>query len=192
MVVEGLVRGVRGHRASGGRAGDHAETLGELLDVGFGATVQVVDGPVGRYELELAGVPVLVVESRGPVVGLVLLDIDGRASALAERIEIVGRSKFAAAHYTMNVLAITGGPSEVAQQKHTIVLTDATPLGETRGSIRAVSKLPESMRQLALALWVNKTERSVRVERSFGDMSGRGLRNRVKGVNERYGTKGMR
>jgi hypothetical protein len=46
MVVEGLVRGIRAHRASGGRAGDHAETLGELLNVGFGATMQVVDGPV--------------------------------------------------------------------------------------------------------------------------------------------------
>jgi len=46
MVVEGLVRGIRCHLASGGRARDHAEILGELLDVGFGATMQVVHGPI--------------------------------------------------------------------------------------------------------------------------------------------------
>ena len=46
VVVERLVRGIRAHRASGGRAGDHAETRGELLDFGFGAAMQVVDGPV--------------------------------------------------------------------------------------------------------------------------------------------------
>ncbi len=68
VVVESLVRGIRAHRASGGRSGDHAEPLGELLNVGFGATMQVVDGPVDRHELELAGIPVLVVESRSPVV----------------------------------------------------------------------------------------------------------------------------
>jgi hypothetical protein len=45
-VVEGLVRGVGAHRVSGGLAGDHAEALGELPNVGFGATMQVVDGPV--------------------------------------------------------------------------------------------------------------------------------------------------
>ena len=74
MVVEGLVRWIITHRASGSRAGDHAETLGELSNIGFGATMQVVDGPVYRYELELAGVPVLVVERWSPVVGLVVLD----------------------------------------------------------------------------------------------------------------------
>ena len=89
----------------------------------------------------------------------------------------------------MNVLAIARKPSEVARRKYKIELTDATPFGETRGSIRAVSKLLESMRQLALAWWVNKTERSVRVERSFGDMSGQGHRNRVKGTSERYRTR---
>ena len=68
MVVEGLVRWIRGHRASGGGTGDHAETLGELLNDLFGAAMQVVDGPVDRYELELAGVPMLVVESWSPVV----------------------------------------------------------------------------------------------------------------------------
>lgn len=46
MVVEGLVPGIRAHRASAGLAGDHTETLGELLDVGFGASMQVVDSPV--------------------------------------------------------------------------------------------------------------------------------------------------
>ena len=74
MVVESLLRGIRAHRASGSRAGDHAETLGELLNIGFGATMQVVDGPVRRYEFEQAGVPVLVVERWSPVVGFVVLD----------------------------------------------------------------------------------------------------------------------
>ncbi len=127
----------------------------------------------------------LVVKRWSPVVGLVVLDIDGRASALAERIEIVGRSKLAAAYYTMNVLEIARKSSEAAQRKNKIELTDATPLGEMRGSIRAVSKTPVSMRQLALTLWVNKTERSVRVGRSFDDMSTQGHRNRVKGTSER-------
>ena len=45
MVVKCLVRGIRAHRPPGSRAGDHAETLGELVDVSFSATVQVVDGP---------------------------------------------------------------------------------------------------------------------------------------------------
>jgi len=49
-------------------------------------------------------------------------------------------------------------------------LTDAMPLGETRGSIRAVIKLQPSRRQPALALCVNETKRSARVERSVGDM----------------------
>ena len=46
MVVESLIRWISALRASGSRAGDHAETLGELLNIGFGATMQVVDGPV--------------------------------------------------------------------------------------------------------------------------------------------------
>jgi len=46
MVVEGLVCGISAHRASGGRARNHAETRGELLNVGFGTTMKVVDGPV--------------------------------------------------------------------------------------------------------------------------------------------------
>ena len=74
MVVESLVRCIIALRASGSRTGDHAETLGELLDIGFGAAMQVVDGPVCRYEFELAGVPVLVVERWSPVVGFVVLD----------------------------------------------------------------------------------------------------------------------
>ena len=49
-------------------------------------------------------------------------------------------------------------------------LTDATALGETRGSIRAVSRVEESIRQLALASCANETKRSVRVEMSVGDM----------------------
>ena len=39
----GLVLGSRAHRTSGGRAGDHAEARGELLNVGFGAAMKVVD-----------------------------------------------------------------------------------------------------------------------------------------------------
>ena len=56
----------------------------------------------------------LVVERRSPVVGLIILDRDGRASALAERIEIVGRSKFVTAYYIVNMLAIARKLSEVA------------------------------------------------------------------------------
>ena len=46
FVADGLVRGSISHRASGGRAGDHAETRRELLFVGFGTTMQVVDAVV--------------------------------------------------------------------------------------------------------------------------------------------------
>jgi hypothetical protein len=46
MEVESLLRGIGAHHASTGRASDHTETLGELLNIGFGATMQVVDGPV--------------------------------------------------------------------------------------------------------------------------------------------------
>ena len=49
-------------------------------------------------------------------------------------------------------------------------LTDAMPFGETRGSIRALTKLAASIRQPALALCVNETARSARVERSVGAM----------------------
>ena len=45
MIVECLLRGICAHRAPGSRAGDHAETLGELVNIGFSATVQVIDGP---------------------------------------------------------------------------------------------------------------------------------------------------
>ena len=52
----------------------------------------------------------LVVESWSPVVGLVILDGDGGASALAERVEVVGRGKFVAAYHSVNMLAIAGKP----------------------------------------------------------------------------------
>ncbi len=45
IVADGLVRGSRARRPSVGRAGDHAQTLGELSNVGFGATMKVVDAP---------------------------------------------------------------------------------------------------------------------------------------------------
>lgn len=48
--------------------------------------------------------------------------------------------------------------------------TDATPPGEIKGSIRAVSKLDASIRQLALTLFVYETKRSASVERRVGDM----------------------
>ena len=74
--------------------------------------MQVVDGPGGRDELELAGVPVLVVERRGPVVGLVGLDCDTRARAVEKLIGIVGRSKVAAADYIVDVLEENGGKGQ--------------------------------------------------------------------------------
>jgi hypothetical protein len=46
MVVEGLVRRIRSHRTPGRRTCDYVETRGELLNGGFGATMQVVDSPV--------------------------------------------------------------------------------------------------------------------------------------------------
>jgi len=170
MVVEGLFPGISAHRASVGLAGDHAEPLGELLNVGFCATMQVVDGPVRGDELELAGVPVLVVEIWSPVVGLVVLDCDGRARALEERIGVVGISKFVATHYAVNMLTREPSGGGVTKRKSEIELTDATALGETRGSIRAVSKGVESIRQLALTSCVNETRRSASVERSVDDM----------------------
>lgn len=109
MEAECLVRGIRAHRAPARRAGDHAETLGELLNGFFVATVQVVDGPVGMDELELAGVFVLVVERWSPIVGLVVLGIDARASAFAELVVIVGSSKVVAADYIVNMLVRIGG-----------------------------------------------------------------------------------
>ena len=45
-VADGLVRGSRARRTSGGRTSDHAQTLGKLLDVGFGAAMKVVDAPL--------------------------------------------------------------------------------------------------------------------------------------------------
>ena len=68
----------------------------------------------------------------------------------------------------MNVLAIARKPSEVARRKYKIELTDATPFGETRGSIRAVSNVVVLIPQPALASRVNKTKRSARVERNVG------------------------
>ena len=41
--LDGLVFVRVGHRASVGVAGDHAEAFGKSLNVGFGATMQVVD-----------------------------------------------------------------------------------------------------------------------------------------------------
>jgi len=46
MEVERLVCGIRAHRAPGSRTSNHAETLGKLLNILLGATVQVVDSPV--------------------------------------------------------------------------------------------------------------------------------------------------
>ena len=46
----------------------------------------------------------LVVERRSPVVGLVVLDNETRASALAKVIVIIGRSKVVATDYIVNVL----------------------------------------------------------------------------------------
>ena len=110
-----------------------------------------------------------VVERRGPVVGFVVLDCDTRAGALAKLIVIVGRSKIVAADYIVNVLGETVR-SGVGRRRNKVGLTDATPPGEIRGSIRAVSKLAESIRQLAWTLFVYETKRSVIVERSVGDM----------------------
>ena len=56
----------------------------------------------------------LVVDSWSPVVGLVIRDDIARARALAERIVIVCRSKFAAAHHIVNMLVIARKPSGVA------------------------------------------------------------------------------
>ena len=106
VVVERLVRRIRAaHRAPRRRASDHAETGRELHDFGLGTAVQVVHGPVGGHELKLASIPVLVVQSGGPVVGFVVLDFDGGARALAESIEIVGSCKIVATDYIVDVLA---------------------------------------------------------------------------------------
>ena len=50
----------------------------------------------------------LVVERWGPVVGLVFLDLDGRARALPEVIVIVSSSKVVTADYVVNMLARIG------------------------------------------------------------------------------------
>jgi hypothetical protein len=51
---------------------------------------------------------VLVVESWGPVVRLIILDLDAGASALAELIKIVSGSKVVATDYVVNMLARVG------------------------------------------------------------------------------------
>ena len=105
---DGCVRGITGvESTSVGVTCNHTEALGELMNVGFGATMKVVDAPFYRYVLELASVPVLVVESWSPVVGLVFRDDDTRAIALAGPLVIVVIRKFAAADYIVNMLAIT-------------------------------------------------------------------------------------
>ena len=48
----------------------------------------------------------LVVESWGPIVGLVFRDYGARAFALAERIEIVCSREFAAANYIVKMLEV--------------------------------------------------------------------------------------
>ena len=45
-VLNGLVRGSRARCGSIGRAGDHAEARGELLNVGFGTTMIVPGAPL--------------------------------------------------------------------------------------------------------------------------------------------------
>ena len=64
--------------------------------------------------LERASVPVLVVESWGPVVGLVLRDYCSRAFAVADPIVIVVCRELAAANYIVNMLAIARKLSELA------------------------------------------------------------------------------
>ena len=87
---------------------DHAKTLRKLY-VRLLATMEVVDTPsCCWHELKLAGVPMLVVETWSPVVGLVFLNLDARTRALAERIIIVSSSKVATADYVVNMLARIG------------------------------------------------------------------------------------
>lgn len=80
---------------------------------GFVATMQVIDAVLRRYELQRAVVPVLVVDSWSPVVGLVIRDYIGRAITLAKRIVSVCSIKFVAAHHSVNMLAIASKPSGV-------------------------------------------------------------------------------
>ena len=68
--------------------------------------MMIVDAPLSRHVLEPAGVPVLVVESWSPVVGLVFRDAGSRAFTLAGPLVIVVNRKFAAADYIVNMLAI--------------------------------------------------------------------------------------
>jgi len=60
------------------------------------------------HELELAGVPMLIVERWRPVVGLVFLDLDGRAGAFPELIKVVSSIKVVSADYVVNMLARIG------------------------------------------------------------------------------------
>ena len=99
-------RNIRVESTSVGVTGDHAEARRELLSVCFGATMMIVGAPLSRYVFELASVPVLVVESWSPVIGLVFRDDDSRAIALEGPLVIVVSRKFAAAGYILNMLAM--------------------------------------------------------------------------------------
>lgn len=109
MIVECVVVG-RVLRSLIRGTSDHAETRRKLNKVLVGlATMQIVDSPAcTRDKLELAGVLMLVVESWSPVVGKVLLDLDGRTRALAEGIIIVSSSKVVATDYVVNMLGRIG------------------------------------------------------------------------------------
>jgi hypothetical protein len=89
---------------------------------------------------------------------------------LAEGIEIIGRSKIVPTDYIMNVLSRIGRncQSDTANEKSG--LTVAMALGETSGSILALSKLTVSIRQLAWALCGKETKRSASEVRRAGDM----------------------
>ena len=105
--ADGRVRGITFvESTSVGVTGDHGEAPGELVFLGFGATMCVVDTHLGSYVLERAVVLVPVIETWKPVVGLVVLDEDSRAFALAEPLVIVCRSKSAGADYIVFMLVI--------------------------------------------------------------------------------------
>jgi len=105
-VAECIVVGSVPHGLGRG-TGDHSEALGKL-HMRLIATMQVVDSPSRRHELVLSGVLMLVVERWSPVVGFVFLDLDTRARAFAEHIEIVSSIKVATADYVVNMLARIG------------------------------------------------------------------------------------
>jgi len=104
--------------------------------------MQIVDGPVGTDELVLAGVPVLVVERRGPVVRLVVLNFDTRTRAFAELFEVVGISKIAATCYTVNVLAKVGAR---ASDRWVTLEHDVTNRGDAIGGNQGVHSSSEQI-----------------------------------------------